>query len=135
MAELTEDERLFLKRKKLMEELIATDGWKEFERILRAQYEAHLQSLLPAASPEYDGLAQVMTSEYRKGAVFAIGIALKTPHGIIAEAKNISQAHQTVKEDSNAPRSQRTEQQPSLFDDSGDELPEHARVTDLGGDD
>jgi hypothetical protein len=136
MPELDDGDKEFIRRKALFEPMVASEAWKEFSKILEAQYQAHLKSLLSSADPSHDGLAQVMNSEYRKGAAFGIQVALATPHGTIAQAQEIIKSHHVAKEDPNAPRrSNLSDSERKLgIDESGELLPDTVRITDLGGD-
>lgn len=86
MADSDDTERE--KQKELFSVLILTDAWKELERIGVAQIEGHLAHLLEGPNVNLDGVAQAMSSEYRKGAIFGIKVILGTPRGtiILAEA-------------------------------------------------
>lgn len=127
------DDKEFLRRKALFEPMLASEAWKELEQILKAQAETQIAILTRAPNPDQNGLAQVMGSEYRKGAVFGIQLTLTTPHAIIKTANEIIEARQEPKENSNAPGNYSTSSRRG--DDLNPELnlPEHARITDLGG--
>jgi hypothetical protein len=128
------DEREFIRRKTLFEPLVASAAWKELEGILLAQHTGQLQRLLAPPSltdgaVAIDGLAQVMSSEYRKGVVFGIQLTLKTPHATIASANEIISARQEKEKTNARPSTSR----PASVDDDGNRLPDTARVTDLSG--
>ena len=140
--QLEADEREFLRRKSLFNAMLATEAWKELEKILLAQHNGQLQALLaptvvvqqgPLGPFALDGLAQALKSEYLKGVVFGINLTLMTPRATIASANEII-ANRQEKEKDNAKRSS----QPIVivnpgFGADGERLPESAIVTDLGG--
>lgn len=122
-----EDERTYVKRKKLLEPLVISEGWKELELICKAQAEEQIAKLIQPSDENKDGLAQGQLTEYRKGAIFGIRLVLSTPHAIIAYANQIISAT-NVKESSNE---REPEQRTSSERVSDNEL--DARVTDLSG--
>ena len=130
---MLDDEEEFIRQKKLLEPMLVSEAWKEYERILNAQIANHMAQLMSSANPTLDGLSQVMSGEYRKGAVFGIQRAVATPYDIIRSANEIIENRHVTKEPSNAPGNSSQQPKPSV-DDDGNFLPEHSRVTDLGGD-
>lgn len=131
--ELSEDDKEFLRRRELFEPMLKTDAWKEFEKILMSQVEAHTQQMLLPADTSRDGLSHSLVTEFRKGAVFGITTAIKTPYATIKTAEELLQNRQNVKEPEYEHSIVRPVQQPGFDNISGDELPEYAVVTDLGG--
>lgn len=132
--ELSDDDKEFLKRRELFEPLLKSEAWKELEKILMAQVEAHTQQMLLPADTSKSGLAHSLVTEFRKGAVFGITTAIKTPYATIKTAEEIVQNRQNVKEPNYEHPIVRPVQQPGFDNISGDELPEYAVVTDLSGD-
>lgn len=128
-----EDEREFLRRKALFEPMLKTPAWIELEQILLSQYASMLQDVLspPQVRGESipDGMAHALRSEYLKGVVFGIQLTLKTPRGTIASANEIiADRLEREKGNTDASRSSR----PSI-DPDGNQLPDGAIVTELGG--
>lgn len=128
------DEREFLRRKALFEPMLNTDAWKELEKILLAQYNSVLQEIL--SPPQVrgaeipDGVAHALRSEYHKGVVFGIQLTLSTPRGTIASANEII-ADRLEREKGTTDASR--ESRPANIDPDGNQLPDSAVVTELGG--
>lgn len=133
LPHFTPDEREYIKRKKLFEELLAFPAWQELEKILQAQYDAQISALVTPPHLQSDGLSQVLTSEYRKGAAFGIRLALSTPRATIKNADEILETYRQPKEDLNVPGNTSTSSRRVDLNDDELDLPEHVRVSDLGG--
>lgn len=95
---MLDDEEEFIRQKKLLEPMLVSEAWKEYERILNAQIANHMAQLMSSANPTLDGLSQVMSGEYRKGAVFGIQRAVATPYDIIRSANEIIENRHVTKE-------------------------------------
>jgi hypothetical protein len=129
MSEEVEKEvRLYLRRKRLFEELLASEAWKELEGILKAQREQQLRQLLEAGLPEGgDGVLQVLRSEYRKGVIFGLELAVQTPRATIAIAQ------QLIQDTRQKERSSTDASGNGTTGDDDDDLGPGVHVTDLSG--
>ena len=89
MTDYSADEREFLRRKALFEELVETAAWKELKKIGEAQITSQTLQVMVAPPDTGEGVLYAMKDNYRKGAVFGIDLILKTPYATIATAKDI----------------------------------------------
>ena len=115
---LTEDSRLLIRRKHLMESLIELPEWKELESIGKAQADNHLQMLLASGSA-----GDERSDVYKKGVVYGIRLLLGTPSKIIEDANEIVQRMENVRDyrntnDSNNFRSGRPDSGRVTIDDN-----------------
>ena len=70
---------------RIMQDLVASEGWKEFEKFLLARQGTHVQQLMSPIQSE----GQVFIQESNKGAIHALAWALGLPSVIIQESKQI----------------------------------------------
>lgn len=77
-----------LKAARLMQELVATDGWKTLEEYYMKRQEQHSQMLLEPIREA----GQVYFQECNKGAIHALAWAVGLPNVIIQAAKDIHEA-------------------------------------------
>ena len=121
------DTQEFFKRRKLFEPMVATEAWKELEKISLAQCAGQFDIIMKPPIATSDGLAHMLRDNYHKGVVFGIKLMIATPHATILQAKEIlSSLNRQQKDDTNGRRIDNT-------DDDGQQLPDSAIVTDLSG--
>jgi hypothetical protein len=98
------EEIQILKQARVFRDMVATDGWKEYCKILEAQIAAReevihcpLHSLPPHfVPPESDLASKAAAVESAKGAVIGLRAALHIPTATIESAKDIADRSKDV---------------------------------------
>lgn len=85
--ELTKDEKAELKTGTAMRELLMTDGWKVYAKVLEIHLQGKRNEWEVPAETKLDGIAQVLRAESAKGAIMALRLALGIPESILANDK------------------------------------------------
>jgi len=70
-----------------MRNLLRTDGWKVYEKILRMHLQGKRNEFEVPAETSMDGIAQVLRAESAKGAIMGLRLALDIPESILANDK------------------------------------------------
>lgn len=85
-----------LKKFRALRDMMNTEGWKLYEKLLRAHLEAKRDAALKPISPEIlpdqtirwpDGVTQVLLGEANKGAIIGLRLALELPRGIVTQGE------------------------------------------------
>jgi hypothetical protein len=94
--EPSKEDRDDLKVGKAIEEMLATPGWKIYEKILSTKIDekirAALSPLAPVVQPDNtvilpDGVTHVLLGEAAKGAIIGLRLALDLPRGIVHQTQ------------------------------------------------
>lgn len=87
---LSAEERSILRIAKLFEEMVATEAWKEYRKILESQVsERERLALMPLAEMQGDFYGRAAHMECIKGAIIGLRLALSIPASTIDHAKDI----------------------------------------------
>ncbi len=87
-----------LKVGRLLEEMLASDGWKLYEKLLTKHLVEKRDAALTPIAPKVqndgslffpDGVTHVLLGEAAKGAIIGIRLALELPRGIIAQMQSL----------------------------------------------
>jgi len=87
-----------LKVGRLLEEMLASDGWKIYEKLLMKHFTEKRDQALAPIAPRIqqdgsvmfpDGVTHVLLGEAAKGAIIGIRLALELPRGIIAQMQSL----------------------------------------------
>lgn len=90
-----EDEQKIVEQMKVLEDLIQTKGWKNYETVLRMQLATRMRILrtplheIPAPQGILDGVTRMAQLETVKGAIIGIELCLNLPHATIEHGKQI----------------------------------------------
>lgn len=97
---ITPDQVRLLKTERLFRDMLRTEGWSEYQKILRDMVEmrtaAILQPLHMASSDQVPGgdfVARSAALESMKGALIGLKLALDLPSTILSEADEIRKRH------------------------------------------
>jgi hypothetical protein len=82
--ELTQEEKADIRTGTAMRNMIATDGWKVYARILEVHLQGKRNEWEQPAETKFDGISQVLRSESAKGAIMALRLALSIPESILS---------------------------------------------------
>ena len=85
--ELTKDERAELRTGTAIRNLLNTEGWKVYQRILEMHLQGKRNEFEVPAEKDLDGIAQVLSAESAKGAIMGLRLALGIPESILANDK------------------------------------------------
>lgn len=85
--ELTREDRAELKTARVIREMMNTDGWKVYQKILETHLQGKRNEFEQPAEVAADGIAQVLRSESAKGAIMGLRLALSIPDGILSNDK------------------------------------------------
>lgn len=87
LRELTADEKAELRTGTAIRNLIATDGWRVYSRILEVHLQGKRNEWEVPAETKLDGISQVLKAESAKGAIMALRLALGIPQSILDNDK------------------------------------------------
>ena len=87
VRELTAEEKAELRTGTAIRNLIRTDGWKVYARILEMHLQGKRNEWEQPSEARLDGIAQVLKGESAKGAIMALRLALSIPESILANDK------------------------------------------------
>lgn len=85
--ELTIEEKAELRTGTAIKNLIRTDGWKVYVKILEIHLQGKRNEWEVPAETKLDGIAQVLRAESAKGAIMALRLALGIPESILDNDK------------------------------------------------
>jgi hypothetical protein len=85
--ELTPEEKAELRTGTAIRELVATNGWKVYAKILEMHLQGKRNEWEVPAETKLDGVSQVLRSESAKGAIMALRLALTIPESILSNDK------------------------------------------------
>jgi len=97
-----------LKVGRALEEMLVTEGWKIYEKLLTKHLvekrDAALSPLSPRVQPDGslffpDGVTHVLLGEAAKGAIIGIRLALELPRGIVAQTQDLRKQVVPAKKD------------------------------------
>lgn len=95
---LTTEDKQVLRTARVIDEMVATAGWKVLAAILtrklqekRNEYESPAEVTVTAAGVvvPLDGISQLLRSESAKGSIMGIRLALELPGSMLADAANL----------------------------------------------
>ena len=87
LRELTAEERAELRTGTAIRNMLQTDGWKVYAKILEMHLAGKRNEWEQPAESKLDGIAQAMRSESAKGAIMGLRLALSIPESIMANDK------------------------------------------------
>ena len=89
-----------LRQARILREFIESEGWREYEKILKAQIETRqlvITTPLSERLPAFEGMdftTRAVAVEVVKGALIGLNLALSIPQSTIAHGKEIMQEHE-----------------------------------------
>lgn len=88
---LSDDERRILRQGRALGEMLGTEGWKEYEKILQAHCEERLALLLlPLGDSKHtEAMMAAVGQEYIKGAVYGLRLALSLPASTVEQSREL----------------------------------------------
>jgi len=81
--ELTAEEKAELRTGTAMRDLVRSDGWKVYAKILEMHLQGKRNEFEEPAETKLDGIAQILRSESAKGAIMGLRLALSIPGSIL----------------------------------------------------
>lgn len=85
--ELTLEEKAELRTGTAIRNMLKTDGWKVYVKILEIHLQGKRNEWEVPAETKLDGIAQVLRAESAKGAIMALRLALGIPESILDNDK------------------------------------------------
>jgi hypothetical protein len=85
--ELTNEEKAEIRTGNAIRNLMNTEGWHVYEKILQHHLQSKQNEFLQPASVEVDGISQILRSESAKGAIMGLRLALSICEGILSSDK------------------------------------------------
>jgi hypothetical protein len=85
--ELTKEEKAEIRTGTAIRNMVATDGWKVYQKILEIHLQGKRNEFEEPAETKLDGISQVLRSESAKGAIMGLRLALSIPGSILDNDK------------------------------------------------
>lgn len=89
--EFTAEEKAELRTGTAIRNLLMTDGWKVYSRILEQHLQGKRNEWEQPAETSLDGISQVLRAESAKGAIIALRLALSIPESVLSNDKVLRQ--------------------------------------------
>lgn len=89
--DLTKEEKAELHTGEAIRNLVRTDGWKVYAKILEMHLQGKRNEWEQPAEVKLDGVAQAMRGESAKGAIMALRLALSIPESVLDNDKALRQ--------------------------------------------
>ena len=90
--ELSKEEKAELRTGTAIRNMVGTDGWKVYTKILEMHLQGKRNEFEEPAETKLDGIAQVLRSESAKGAIMGLRLALSIPGSILDNDKVLRKA-------------------------------------------
>jgi hypothetical protein len=85
--ELTPDQKAELRTGTAIRNMLMTDGWKVYSKILETHLQGKRNEWETPAETSQDGISQVLRAESAKGAIMALRLALSIPESVLSNDK------------------------------------------------